>query len=100
MAVVLPEGDLQARLSGYLDGLKNRHGLEESSIEGNVVIAWVKPGDVPAVVATARPELGVLHLWVITVVGRGGSLELTDALLDLRGGRGRGKPVVEAQDPV
>jgi NADH-quinone oxidoreductase subunit C len=100
MAVTLPEGDLQARLSGYLEGLSSRHGLEESSVDGNVVLVWVKPGDVPAVLATARETLGVLHLSFITVVDRVGSLELTYELLDLRGGQVRVKTVVEGEEPV
>ena len=31
MAVTLPEGDLSSRLERYLDGFKNRHGLEEAN---------------------------------------------------------------------
>src|SRR3712207_6677271 len=100
MAVALPEGDLQARLAGYLDGLNNRHGLDESSVDGNVVLVWVKPGDVPAVLTTARETLGVLHLSFITVVDRVGSLEVTYELLDLRGGQVRVKTVVEGEEPV
>ena len=73
MAVTLPEGDLQDRLSRYLDGLNNRHGLEDSSVDGNIVLVWVGPEDVPAVLATARETLGILHLSFITVVDRQGS---------------------------
>ena len=86
MAVTLPEGDLQGRLEGYLKGLRSRHGLEESAVEGNTVRAVVGPESVPAVLATARESLGVLHLSFITVVDRQDSFELTYELLDLRGG--------------
>ena len=44
MALSLPEGDLQTRLQRYLDGLENRHGLEESEIVGDVVRVVVLPG--------------------------------------------------------
>jgi NADH-quinone oxidoreductase subunit C len=54
MVVTLPEGDLETRLSRYLDGFNNRHGPEDSSVEGNVVLVVAKPVDVPAVLATAR----------------------------------------------
>ena len=77
MAVTLPEGDLQGRLERYLEGLRNRHGLEESEIEGNVVRVIVAPESVPAVLTTARETLGVLHLSFITVVDRMGAFELT-----------------------
>ena len=100
MAVTLPEGDLQTRLSHYLDGLNNHHGLEDSSVDGNIVLAWVGPGDVPAVLATARETLGILHLSFITVVDRQGSFELTYELLDLRGAQVRVKTVVEGEEPV
>ena len=100
MAVTLPEGDLQTRLSRYLEGLNNRHGLEDSSVDGNVVLAWVHPEDVPAVLATARETLGILHLSFITVVDRQGSFELTYEMLDLRGGQVRVKAVVEGEEPV
>jgi NADH-quinone oxidoreductase subunit C len=100
MAVTLPEGDLQTRLSRYLDGLNNRHGLEDSSVDGNVVLAWVHPEDVPAVLATARETLGILHLSFITVVDWQGSFELTYEMLDLRGGQVRVKAVVEGEEPV
>src|SRR5215210_199630 len=70
MAVTLPEGDLNGRLERYLEGFRNRHGLEESEIEGNLVRLVVEPGIVPAVLATARERLGVLHLAFITVVDR------------------------------
>jgi NADH-quinone oxidoreductase subunit C len=86
VAVTLPEGDLQERLEGYLEGLRNRHGLEESELEGDVVRVVVDPESVPAVLTTARETLGVLHLSFITVVDRVGSFELTYELLDLRGG--------------
>src|SRR3712207_1217126 len=100
MAVTLPEGDLQSRLDGYLEGLRNRHGLEESAIEGNVVRIVVDPESVPAVLTTARETLAVLHLSFITVVDRVGSFELTYDLLDLRGGRVRVKATVEGEEPV
>ncbi len=100
MAVTLPEGDLDTRLSSYLDGLKARHGLEDSSVDGNVVLVRVRPEDMPAVLATARETLGILHLSFITVVDRKGSFELTYELLDLRGGQVRVKTVVEGEEPV
>jgi NADH-quinone oxidoreductase subunit C len=100
MTVTLPEGDLEQRLARYLEGLSNRHGLEDSSVEGNLVLVWVKPGDLPAVLATARETLGILHLSFITVVDRVGSFELTYELLDLRGGQVRVKTTVEGEEPV
>jgi NADH-quinone oxidoreductase subunit C len=100
MAVTLPEGDLQGRLQRYLEGFRARHGLEASEVEGNTVRIVVDPESVPAVLATARESLGVLHLSFITVVDRRGSFELTYELLDLRGGRVRVKTVVEGEEPV
>src|SRR3712207_9583420 len=70
MAVTLPEGDLQGRLERYLEGLRNRHGLQESVVEGNTVRVIVDPESVPAVLATARESLGGMHLSFITVVDR------------------------------
>jgi NADH-quinone oxidoreductase subunit C len=100
MAVTLPEGALGARLDRYLDGLRARHGLEEAEIEGNVVRIVSDPESVPAVLATARETLGVLHLSFITVVDREGSFELTYELLDLRGAGVRVKTAVEGPEPV
>ncbi len=100
MAVRLPEGPLQSRLERYLEGLRNSHGLVESAIEGDVVRVVVDPESVPAVLATAREALGVLHLSFITVVDRVGSFELTYELLDYRGGRVRVKTAVEGEEPV
>jgi NADH-quinone oxidoreductase subunit C len=100
MAVTLPEGDLNSRLARYLDGFQNRHGLEESEVTGNVVRLVVEPGIVPAVLATARERLGVLHLAFITVVDREDSFELTYELLDLRGARVQVKTSVEGEEPV
>ena len=100
MAVTLPEGDLETRLSRYLEGFGNRHGLEGSSIEGNLVFVVVKPEDVPAVLATARETLGILHLSFITVVDRQGSFELTYELLDLRGAQVRVRTTIEGEEPV
>jgi NADH-quinone oxidoreductase subunit C len=100
MAVAFPEGDLKGRLERYLDGFRNRHGLEESEVMGNVVRLVVEPGIVPAVLATARERLGVLHLAFITVVDREGSFELTYELLDFRGARIRVKTSVEGEEPV
>ena len=100
MAVTLPEGSLQDRLERYLEGLRSRHGLEESAVEGNTVRVLVDSESVPAVLATARETLGVLHLSFITVVDRQGSFELTYELLDLRGARVRVKAVVEGEEPV
>jgi NADH-quinone oxidoreductase subunit C len=100
VAVTLPEGSLEDRLERYLEGLRSRHGLEESAVEGNTVRVVVDSESVPAVLATARETLGVLHLSFITVVDRQGSFELTYELLDLRGGRVRVKTVVEGEEPV
>ena len=100
MAVTLPEGDLQGRLERYLEGLRNRHGLDDSAIEGDVVRVVVGAESVPAVLATARETLGVLHLSFITVVDREGSFELTYELLDLRGGIVRVKTAIEGEEPV
>ena len=100
MAVTLPEGNLEERLERYLEGFKNRHGLDESEVAGNVVRLVVKPGIVPAVLATARERLGILHLAFITVVDREGSFELTYELLDLRGANVRVKTTIEGEEPV
>jgi NADH-quinone oxidoreductase subunit C len=100
MAVTLPEGDLRDRLERYLEGFRNRHGLEESAIEGNVVRLVVKPEILPAILITARERLGVLHLSFITVVDLEGSFELTYELLDLRGGTVRVKTTLEGEEPV
>ena len=100
MAVTLPEGDLATRLERYLEGLRNRHGLEDSAIDGDVVRIVVDAESVPAVLTTARESLGVLHLSFITVVDREGSFELTYELLDLRGARVRVRTVVEGEEPV
>jgi NADH-quinone oxidoreductase subunit C len=96
----LPEGNLQTRLQRYLDGLNNQHGLEESEILDNVVRVVASPGDVPAVLATARETLGIPHLSFITVVDRQGSFELTYELMDFRGARVRVKTVIEGDEPV
>lgn len=96
----MPEGDLETRLKRYLDGLANRHGLEESEIVGDVVRVVASPGDVPAVLATAREALGILHLSFITVVDREGSFELTYELMDFRGARVRVKTAIEGDEPV
>ena len=100
MVVALPEGDLSGRLERYLDGFRNRHGLEQSEVIGKVVRLVVEPGIVPAVLTTARERLGVLHLSFITVVDREGSFELTYELLDFRGARVRVKTSVEGEEPV
>ena len=100
MAVALPESDLQTRLERYLEGFRNRHGLEESEIEGNVVRIEIEPRILPAVLTTAKEYLGVLHLSFITVVDRVGSFELTYELLDLRGGQVRVKATVKGEEPV
>ena len=100
MPLTLPEGDLQTRLQRYLDGLNNQHGLEESEILDNVVRVVASPGDVPAVLATARETLGIPHLSFITVVDRQGSFELTYELMDFRGARVRVKTVIEGDEPV
>jgi NADH-quinone oxidoreductase subunit C len=54
MGVTLPQSDLDERLERYLEGFRNRHGLEKAEVEGNVVRLVVEPGIVPAVLATAR----------------------------------------------
>lgn len=100
MAVRLPEGALEDRLERYLEGFRNRHGLEESEVVGNTVRLLVSPEAVPAVLTTAREELGVLHLSYITVVDREGAFEITYELADLRGGQVRVKAVVEGEEPV
>ena len=100
MAVTLPEGSLETRLSRYLEGFANRHGIEDSLNEGNLVQVVVKPEDLPAVLTTAREALGILHLSFITVVDRQGSFELTYELLDLRGAQVRVKTTIEGDEPV
>lgn len=100
MAVTLPEGTVEERLKRYLDGFSGRHGLRESEIVGNAVRIWAAPGDVPAVLATARETLGIRHLSFITVVDRVGSFELTYELIDLRGARVTVKTMVEGEEPV
>ena len=100
MAVTLPEGDLETRLSRYLDGFNNSHGIEDSLVGGDLVQVVVKPEDLPAVLTTARDTLGVLHLSFITVVDRKGSFELTYELLDLRGAQVRVKTTIEGDEPV
>ena len=100
MAVSLPEGDLQTRLQRYLDGLGNRHGLQESEILDDVVQVVASPGDVPAVLATARETLGIPHLSFITVVDRQGSFELTYELIDFRGATVRVMTTIEGDEPV
>jgi NADH-quinone oxidoreductase subunit C len=100
MAVTLPEGNLETRLSRYLDGFNNRHGIEDSLVEGNLVQVVVRPEDLPAVLTTARDGLGILHLSFITVVDRQGSFELTYELLDLRGAQVRVKTTIEGDEPV
>ena len=100
MAVTLPEGDLETRLSRYLDSFNNSHGVEDSSVEGNLVLVVAKPEDLLAVLTTARETLGILHLSFITVVDREGSFELTYELLDLRGGQVRVKTTIEGEEPV
>ena len=100
MAVTLPEGDLSSRLERYLDGFKNRHGLEEAEVVGDTVWLVIEQGIVPAVLTTARESLGILHLAFITVVDREGSFEITYELLDFRGARVRVKTTVEGEEPV
>ena len=100
MAVTLPEGDLETRLSRYLDGFNNSHGIEDSLVEGDLVQVVVRPEDLPAVLMTARETLGILHLSFITVVARQGSFELTYELLDLRGAQVRVKATIEGDEPV
>jgi NADH-quinone oxidoreductase subunit C len=100
VALTLPEGDLQTRLERYLEGLGNRHGLEESEIVDSVVRIVAKKDDVPAVLATARETLGIPHLSFITVVDRQGSFELTYELMDFRGATVRVKTTIEGDEPV
>ncbi len=100
MAVTLPEGNLETRLSRYLDGFNNSHGIEDSLVEGDLVQVVVRPEDLPAVLMTARETLGILHLSFITVVDRQGSFELTYELLDLRGAQVRVKTTIEGDEPV
>jgi len=100
VALTLPEGDLQTRLERYLEGLDNRHGLEESEIVDGVVRIVAAKDDVPAVLATARETLGIPHLSFITVVDRQGTFELTYELMDLRGATVRVKTTIEGDEPV
>ena len=100
MALTLPEGDLQSRLQRYLDGLGDRHGLEEAEIVGDVVRIVARKDDVPAVLATARETLGIPHLSFITVVDRQGFFELTYELMDFRGATVRVKTTIEGDEPV
>lgn len=100
MAVRMPQGDLGSRLKGYLEGFKNRHGLEEGEVRDGYVRVVVSPKNVPAVLATAREELGLLHLSYITVVDREGSFDLTYDLLDLRGGSVKVVTTIEGTEPV
>lgn len=96
----MPEGTLEERLERYLEGFRNRHGLEESAAEGGVVSILVSPGSVPAVLATARQELNIRHLSYLTVVDRQGSFDITYALADLRGADVRVKTTIEGDEPV
>jgi NADH-quinone oxidoreductase subunit C len=100
VALTLPEGDLQSRLQRYLDGLGDRHGLEEAQIVGAVVRIVARKDDVPAVLATARETLGIPHLSFITVVDRQGFFELTYELMDFRGATVRVKTTIEGDEPV
>ena len=100
MAVTLPQSDLEGRPKHYLEGFRNRHALEEASVEGNVVRLVVEPDIVPAVLATAREHLKIMHLSFITVVDREESFELTYELLDLRGVIVRVKTTIESEEPV
>ncbi|MGF1470489.1 MAG: NADH-quinone oxidoreductase subunit C [Rubrobacteraceae bacterium] len=98
--IKLPEGDPQDRMESYLEGFRNRHGLEEAEVRGNVVQLVVEPGVVPAVLTTAREELEIRHLSFITVVDREKAFELTYELLDLRGVRVRVRTFIESEEPV
>jgi NADH-quinone oxidoreductase subunit C len=100
VALTLPEGALQSRLQRYLDGLGDRHGLEEAEIVGAVVRIVARKDDVPAVLATARETLGIPHLSFITVVDRQGYFELTYELMDFRGATVRVKTTIEGDEPV
>lgn len=100
MAIRLPEGDLDARLERYLEGFRGRHELEEHETKGNALKVVAAPESVPALLATAREELGIVHLSFITVVDWQGSFELTYELLDLRGGRVMVKTAIEGEEPV
>lgn len=100
MAFTMPEGTLEERLKRYLDGFGNRHGLLESEVLGDAVRIVAEPGDVPAVLATAKEVLGIPHLSFITVVDRVGSFEITYALMDFRGARIHLKTTIEGDEPV
>ena len=100
MALTLPEGNLQSRLQRYLDGLGDRHALEEAEIVDSVVRIVARKDDVPAVLATARETLGIPHLSFITVVDRQGSFELTYELMDFRGATVRVRTTIEGDEPV
>lgn len=100
MDATLPEGTVEERLENYLDGFRNRHGLEESEAEGNAIRLVVSPESVAAVLTTAREELKIRHLSFITVVDREGSFDFTYELMDLRGVHVRVKTTVEGEEPV
>jgi NADH-quinone oxidoreductase subunit C len=100
VALTLPEGDLQSRLQRYLDGLGDRHSLEEAEIVGDVVRIVARKDDVPAVLATARETLGIPHLSFITVVDRQGTFELAYELMDFRGATVRVRTTIEGDEPV
>jgi len=100
VALAMPEGTLETRLERYLEGFRNRHGLEESEVVGNTVKLVVTPDVLSAVLTTARERLGILHLAFITVVDRTGSFELTYELLDFRGAQVRVKTTIEGEEPV
>jgi NADH-quinone oxidoreductase subunit C len=65
-----------------------------------VVQVVASPGDVPAVLTTARETLGIPHLSFITVVDRQGSFELTYELIDFRGATVRVMTTIEGDEPV
>ena len=98
--VGLPQDNPEERLERYLEGFRNRHGLEEFEVEGNVVRLVVSPEAVTAVLTTAREELKIRHLSFITVVDLEGSFGFTYELMDLRGAHVRVKTTVEGEEPV
>lgn len=100
MDVALPNGEVGDRLERYLEGFRNRHGLEEAEADGSVVRLVVEPEIVPAVLTTAREELNIRHLSFITVVDLEGAFELTYVLLDLRGVTVRVRTTIEGDEPV
>lgn len=100
MEALLPEGTIEERVERYLEGFRNRHGLEESGAEGGVIRLVVDPGSLAAVLTTAREELKIRHLSFITIVDLEGAFEFTYELMDMRGVEIRVKTTIESEEAV